>query len=315
MPLTRRSFYAEQWLGDAPLSISALAPSTITWDGPPAYGQLVRRPGTSTVMVIFRSGPQSGQYAALSRDWGRTWEQPIRIWGGPDYGTHKITPDGATLWMAMASNPVDPSNEVRVFQVDLASGTIRNGFGTRTSVQNLWALTGPISVGECTRVVAPLVVPHALRLFDVSSDGDVVIARWDAGDPTVSYRLLRRKPSTRTYAEETLVDGGVEFGYSPARYTGGVTFDTDADHLLLCREDAGTWTYERWTRAAGGWATEVLVTRDVTSGRTLGRPIVPRGAEGLGLTLVLDIAHYSATRYTDYLADAMLVRDLGAYSA
>ena len=42
---------------------------------------------------------------------------------------------------------------------------------------------------------------------------------------------------------------------------------------------------------------------------------MPRGAEGLGYTLVLDISKYSDTRYTDYLADARLVRDLGAYSA
>ncbi len=309
-----RAAYAEQWLGDAPLSVTALTPSQISWGGPPSYGQLVRRPGTSTLMSIFRGGPESGQYAALSRDWGLTWESPVRIWGGPDYATHKITPDGSTLWMATALNPTNPNNEVRVFQVDLASGVIRNAFGARTSLQNFWSLTGPIATGDCTRAVAPLVAPHALRLFDISTNGDVLIARWDTGDPTVSYRLLRRIASPGTYTEEVLVDGGVEFGYTTARYTGGMTFDTDANHVLLCREAAGTWTYERWTCTGASWVREVLVTRDPASGRKLGRPIVPRGAEGLGLTLVLDIAHYSATRYTDYLADAMLVRDLGAYS-
>ena len=308
-----RTAYAEQWLGAAPYDVSTLTPSQIPWPGPPAYGNLVRRPGTSTVMAIFRGGPATGQYAAVSPDWGVTWGAAVRLWGGSDYGTHKISADGTTLWMALVYNPTNAANQVRVFQVDLASGVIRNVFGTVTSAQNLWALTGPISSAESTYAVPGQVVPHALRLFDVSSDGDLVIARWDDPDLAVSYWLLRR--GAATYVEEPICSGGVSFGYSASHYVGGVTFDGDANHLVLCRESSGTWTYERWNCAAGAWSSDVLLTRTPASGHTLARPIVPRGAEGLGLTLVLDISTYSDTRFTDYLADARLVRDLNAFSA
>ena len=308
-----RTAYAEQWKGAAPNDVSTLTPSQITWGGPPSYGNLVRKPGSSTVAAIFRGGVDAGQYAAVSTDWGNTWGAPVRMWGGNDYGTHKISADGKTLWMATALNPTNPSNQVRVFQIDLASGVIKNAFGTRTSVQNLWALTGPITSAEQTYAVSGLVAPHALRLFDITNNGDVAIARWDDPDPAVSYRLLRRGAST--YTEEVLCSGGVSFGYSSSHYVGGVTFDSDANHLVLSRESAGTWTYERWTCSAGTWSSDVLLTRTAASGHKLARPIVPRGAEGLGYTLVLDISKYSDTRYTDYLADARLVRDLGAYSA
>jgi hypothetical protein len=91
-----------------------------------------------------------------------------------------------------------------------------------------------------------------------------------------------------------------------------MTFDTDADHVLLCRESSGTWTLERWTCVQGVWLSKVLLTRTPASGHKLGRPIVPFGAEGLGYTLVLDIASYSPTTYTSYLTDARLVRDMAA---
>jgi hypothetical protein len=309
-----RLAYGLQWVGDTPLDFGNLVESQLPWDAPPSYGQLIRRPGTSTVLVVFRGGTAgNGQYVKTSTDWGTTWGPQYEFWGGPDYGTHRISADGGTMWMAAAYNPDNTTNQVEVFQADLASGAIRDATGTHTSARNLWSLTGSLEKVILTRPFPTLSPPNFLRLFDVSPNGDLLLARWQTGDTTGSYRLLRRS-STGTYTEETLCDGGVPFGYTSSWYLGGMTFDTDANHILMCRESSGTWTLERWTCTAGVWSSSILLTRSASSGHKLARPIVPVGSEGLGLTLVLDVASYSATSYTSYLTDARLVRDLTSIS-
>jgi hypothetical protein len=306
-----RTAYLEQWTGPSPQTFGPFTATSVNTAGEtPSYPELIRRPGTSSVVAIWRGRSLSGQYASQSTDWGTTWGAPVNLWGYLEYATHKISADGRTAWFAEARNPADTLNEIRVWKADLATGAISNAAGTKTSPQILWAPSGPVSSGLMDRPVLPLAAGSWLRLFDISSNGDILFARWNDGDATVSYRLLTRSGSTWT--ESTLCDGGVPFGYITAHYVGGASFDGGADNILLCREAGGTWTLERWRRGTT-WSTDVLLTR--TDGRKLARPIVPRGSEGLGYVLVLDIHSYSATSYTSYLADARLVRDLGATNA
>lgn len=305
-----RTPHLEQWTAPTPLAFGSFSRRTVSTNGDtPSYAELIRKPGTSTVLAVWRGRATIGQFASLSNDWGVHWGPPVNIWQHFKYGTHKVSADGSTLWFALANHPRSAVNEIRVWKADLATGVITNATGTVAQPQNLWALAGPIDHAPLDRAVLPQAFGSRIRLFDISNNGDLLFARWRDGDRTVSYRLMRRTGST--WVETTLCDGGVPFGYNAAHYVGGAVFDGGPDSIVLCREASGTWTLERW-RHDGAWHTNVILTRE--DGRKLARPIIPQGSEGLGYTLLLDIHSYSATSFTSFRTDARLVRDLGAWA-
>lgn len=303
--------------GTKPGDVSDLGPEQrVEWGGiNRSYAHLYRRPGTQTIKATTRGGPQSGWYTTTSQDAGATWGPETRAWPfgyvtyreGNDAGLVRCWLSEPCWWFATAGNPTSSGNDIRVWQVNQATGEVRDAQGKLAPV-NWWEQTAPISASHVSVAVPPMQSPNRIRLLDVGPDGSLLVARWQDGDDgTVTYEVLLHLRAGE-WISLGQTDGGLPFGYETSRYVGGARFDTGPTDVVLVREHTrrgapGTWTLERWK----DWRYEEILRVD--DGRKLGRPIIPTGAEGTGLVLVQELDQYSMTGYKKWQSSIRLLRD------
>jgi hypothetical protein len=302
--------------GEVPGDLSTLGGEhQVGWSGTfRSYAHLYRRPGTATIKVVTRGGALSGWYGAQSEDGGATWGPEVRAWPF-SYGTSRAgtgTDGRPAWWFASSQNPSSSSNAVHVWQVDQASGEIRDASGPVVSTQNWWAQDGPVRSVETSEAVPRVFAPERIRLLDVGPDGSLLVARWyDEDDGTVDYVVLDHD-GDGTWTPSLTLNGGVPFGYEVSRYVGGARFDTGSGDVVLVREHSaagapGTWTLERWRDDGGAWSSDELYRVD--GGRKLARPLVPAGGEGGGTVLVQVLDAYSPTSYKHWTSRIIVLRD------
>ena len=142
---------------------------------------------------------------------------------------------------------------------------------------------------------------HRTRLFDVSTTGEIVFASWPESDIDAgTYHHLRREGDAWIPSE--IVASGRRFGgHEPANYLGGVSFPNPADgSVWLSREEADTWSIERWTRRGDDWT---LADTAASSRIPLARPYCPIGASSGPAVIWNQVEYYAASAL--WMGDSM----------
>lgn len=301
-------------MSKVPGALNNLSDETVidtTAGGPASYARIWHRYGTQSIAVMARCGGSwwfaRATSATYDRDGTTSWQTLVRFHGKP-YMVHRRVGNTNTMHVVVGQHPTESSDNMQgawYMQVNLDTGAITRADGG-TIDPSFWTLATVIPTANLS-VASPVVTyPTTFRLFDVGPGGSVLIGRFNIGAGSMTYTVRRRSGSTWT--DETLVSSGAPFGYTQSMYVGGCIFGATEDEIYLCRESAGVWTLERWTRSAGTWSiAQTLLTR--SDGRKLARPVVPEGGwDDPDCPLVVaEIHSYASDSYDEFLADVVLV--------
>ncbi|MHC3366576.1 hypothetical protein ACYAFX_03470 [Rhodococcus aetherivorans] len=272
-----------------------------------SYAQLLRKPGTDTVALMYRAqGTFGGWYTSISTDWGVTWQAPYRL-TSLGYQHFTLSADGTVAHFVAADHPTNTATlRTRRFDVTLATGAITNPVTGAVLKQNFWDPATTTIAETIMHAVNDLTKPSATRLFDVSPDGTRILqmkfqtSAVGSGTPTEAdlstgvYVVNRWDGSA--WVEEPICSSGRPFGYFFAFYTAGAVFGADGSSVILGREIGGLWTVERWVRDGAGVWSQAAVLHRALAGRSIGRPQIP--------TNTRSEAHVTFGEYTTYAADS-----------
>ncbi|QSE72204.1 hypothetical protein [Rhodococcus sp. PSBB049] len=272
-----------------------------------SYAQLLRKPGTDTVALMYRAqGTYGGWYTSISTDWGATWQPPYRL-TSLGYQHFTLSADGAVAHFVAADHPTNTATlRTRRFDVTLATGLITNPATGATLKANFWDPATTTIAETIMHAVNDLTKPSATRLFDVSPDGTRILqmkfqtSAVGSGTPTeaelsTGVYVVNRWDGA-TWVEETICSAGRPFGYYFAFYTAGAVFGADGSTVFLGREVGGLWTVERWTRDGSGVWSQAAVLHRAPVGRSVGRPQIPVNTRSE--------ANVTFGEYTTYAADS-----------
>jgi hypothetical protein len=278
-----------------------------------SYSQILRRrtTGSTADLAILCRGGSSNSWSVFRRI-GGTWDSDSRRLHAKPYQC--FAQDGDTVWVVTFQHPVTSStNDLRMYKINLDTGAVTNVAGT-VAAGNLWSYTMPgdlttalIGQSDMTLIRNIADTSYSFRTFDVSTSGDVLVGDFTQATPdattTMDYKVLRHNGSG-TWTEEALVNSGVSFGYFESMYVGGCSFGASRDEVLLCREAAGVWYFEQWTRSGDGtWAkAQEIATR---SGAT--SKLVRPDYAAPGYAVVCELVQYEPDEYQDYYADLVLM--------
>ncbi|WML63677.1 hypothetical protein [Rhodococcus sp. AH-ZY2] len=298
--------------------LSSLGPEeilTVTSEAYPitqtSYAQLLRRPGTDTVALMYRAqGTFAGWYTSISTDWGVTWQAPYRL-TALGYQHFTLSADGTVAHFVAADHPTNTATlRTRRFDVTLTTGAITNPVTGATLKPNFWDPATTTIAESIMHAVNDLTKPSATRLFDVSPDGTRILqmkfqtSAVGSGTPSESdlstgvYVVNRWDGAA--WVEETLCSAGRPFGYYFAFYTAGAVFGVDGSTVFLGREIGGLWTVERWTRDGSGVWSQTDVLHRAPAGRSIGRPQIPVNTRSESRVTFGEYTTYATDSFENY---------------
>ncbi|QWY84723.1 hypothetical protein SEA_YUNGMONEY_37 [Gordonia phage YungMoney] len=270
-----------------------------------SYMQLLRKPGTATVAMMFRvsGGSNIGWWKVISTDWGATWGTPVKL-HGKSYQTWKQV--GDVIHVAVTDNPTSNVG-IYQFKINLATGAITRPDGTAID-SDFWTTTTAITITSQALFLISSTLPESIRLLDVAPDGQsVLIATFNHNDLDSGVFKVVRRNSSNQLVTEVLGPTGRPFGYESSFYIGGGCFGRTSTEVFAAREQIGQWRMNRWGSSAGTWSiAETVYT--APWGAKLGRPQIPHEGEGSNLLAFGQYWRYLPAVYTDYYAEQKIMR-------
>jgi hypothetical protein len=277
---------------------------SIVVTGRPNYPQPFNVPGTDNGLLFFRDATFSWSFFKTS-DYFETLSAKTKLisFGGTNQGyCQTIQLADGTLRIAAYGHPLlSTLHDVYYCAIDLVSGNVTKVNGTVIGNVNTGANL-PLAMTALDKIYITPAAPAGTRLFDIS-DGPVIevgIGTWTS-DTDMHYKYITWNGTS--WGIKDITAAGIVFGEQPtAHYNGGMSFQksTSGGVLYLSKENAGTWTIEKWVTTDGGntWTTTVLAT--AAAGHKYIRPY------GLAATDPFQLTYLDCTNYGGYVHQAYL---------
>lgn len=230
--------------------------------------------------------------ATQSDDWAESWGTPATIldFGVGDQGYIIASQAGDSIVCGTFGNPINSDqHDIGYMVINLATGAITDVEGT--------------VLGNLSGTNLPLIPATFEHAYTAPTDGNtrlmavapeaVAYVSWDDTDQDATAMCCISEWSGSAWVETQLVTPGeaLDPGEGNTQY-GGMAFGADGA-LFISREDAGTWTIEKWT-ADGGWSLDEVIA---SSFDPIVRPTCPVGA-----SVGPEVVWHEVLSYTNFAA-------------
>jgi hypothetical protein len=246
--------------------------------------------------LLWRGGNWSADYT--TRDGAAHWTRARALIGNPGQRPYVKADSNGRDTIALAFTEAHPRNErTSIYYMEYRHGWLRHAGGrliTRMGARS-------VTPGSADVVYNAHATGISAWVWDVALDGRGNPAIVYATFPSPSDHLYWYARWTRngwashllTHAGPTISPGTIE-----TEYSGGLALDHAKPNVVyLSRKVRGWFEIERWTTTDAGthWNRAVVVR---TPGADDVRPVVTRGSDGGGMSLLWLSGHYGS--YTDY---------------
>lgn len=188
----------------------------------------------------------------------------------------------AAAWLFIHTHATNTRNPLYLSRIDFVSGDYTvNG----SVIGNAWGAYNGAALSELTTHPAIYTPPvsNSMRMFDALADSVVFVEFIQIDGSGAQIFELKftgsdRNNSTHWTKSAAIVNAGTQF-YASSHYFGGARYlrrdgITPGVELVICRENAGTYYVDLYTKTGGTWT----FTRNIASSATekLLRPIAVR---------------------------------------